>query len=118
MIQCILVMLGGGIGAVIRGFVTNVFNQKFNTSLPIPTLLVNVVGSFCIGLLMGMCLNINCINPFIIVGILGGLTTFSTLSSELVKLLTTPKQINLFILYSILQYGVSFVACLLGYYLF
>ncbi|MDT3920024.1 camphor resistance protein CrcB, partial [Staphylococcus saprophyticus] len=48
----------------------------------------------------------------------GGLTTFSTLSSELVKLLTTPKQINLFILYSILQYGVSFVACLLGYYLF
>ncbi|NWK85432.1 CrcB family protein [Staphylococcus sp. GSSP0090] len=118
MIQCILIMLGGGIGAVIRGLITNVFNQKFNTSLPFATLLVNVVGSLCIGLLMGMCLNINWINPFIIVGVLGGLTTFSTLSSELVKLLTTPKQIRLFLVYSILQYGVSFAACLLGYYLF
>ncbi|PHK50853.1 fluoride efflux transporter FluC [Staphylococcus edaphicus] len=118
MINCILVMLGGGIGAVIRGFITNVFNQKFNSTLPIATLTVNVLGSFVIGLLMGMAINLSWMNPFIIVGILGGLTTFSTLSSELVKFLLQPRQLGLFIFYSLLQYGISFGACFLGYQFF
>ncbi|KRG10483.1 fluoride efflux transporter FluC [Staphylococcus sp. NAM3COL9] len=115
MTQLLLVMLGGGLGAVIRGFVTNVCTSRFNSTLPIATPIVNILGSFIIGLLMGMSLNIDWVHPFIIVGVLGGLTTFSTLSSELVKLLTSEKNMFNFLIYSLLQYGVSFLACLLGY---
>ena len=117
MTQFFLVMLGGGIGAVIRAFVTNFFNNRINSTYPIATLVVNILGSFLIGLLMGLALNISWINTFLIVGVLGGLTTFSTLSSELVQMLTTNKHVFHFIVYSILQYVVSFVACLLGYFM-
>ena len=41
-----LVMLGGGIGAVIRAFVTNFFNNRINSTYPIATLVVNILGSF------------------------------------------------------------------------
>lgn len=115
MTQVILVMLGGGIGAVIRGFLTNVFANKINSTLPVATPFVNILGSFIIGLIMGMSLNIPWIDSFLVVGILGGLTTFSTLSSELVKMLTPEKNILNFITYSLIQYVVAFIACLLGY---
>ncbi|MDG0844132.1 CrcB family protein [Staphylococcus equorum] len=115
MTQLLLVMLGGGLGAVIRGFVTNVCARSFDSKLPIATPIVNILGSLIIGLLMGMTLNIYWIHPFVIVGVLGGLTTFSTLSSELVNLLTSEKNIFNFLIYSSLQYGVAFLACLLGY---
>lgn len=115
MSQVFLVMLGGGIGAVIRALVTNFFNHKINSTYPFATLVVNIIGSFLIGLCMGLALNVTWLNTFLIVGILGGLTTFSTLSSELVQMLTPNKQIFHFIIYSILQYVVAFIACLLGY---
>ncbi|MGK3150262.1 fluoride efflux transporter FluC [Staphylococcus shinii] len=117
MINCLLIMLGGGIGAVIRGFITNFCNHKFNSKLPVATPIVNIGGSFIIGLLLGSLLKLDWIEPFLIVGILGGLTTFSTLSSELVQLLMFKKKFVYFITYSALQYGVSFLACLLGYIL-
>ena len=41
-----LVILGGGIGAVIRAFVTNFFNNRINSTYPIATLVVNILGSF------------------------------------------------------------------------
>ncbi|SCS33817.1 fluoride efflux transporter FluC [Staphylococcus caeli] len=117
MINVLLVMLGGGIGAVIRAAITNICNAKSNYIIPIGTPIVNIVGSMLIGLFMGMALHVTWLNAFLVVGILGGLTTFSTLSSELVQLLTIEKNIKYFIIYSILQYGTSFLACFLGYIL-
>src|SRR5699024_720986 len=84
MTQVILVMLGGGIGAVIRGFLTNVFANKINSTLPVATPFVNILGSFIIGLIMGMSLNIPWVDSFLVVGILGGLNTFSSLFLVLV----------------------------------
>ena len=42
----LLVMLGGGLGAVIRAFITNICNEKFNSAIPIATSIVNILGSF------------------------------------------------------------------------
>ena len=69
MTQFFLVMLGGGIGAVIRAFVTNFFNNRIHSTYPIATLVVNILGSFLIGLCMGLTLNVTWINTFLIVGI-------------------------------------------------
>ncbi|WP_436859736.1 fluoride efflux transporter FluC [Staphylococcus caeli] len=115
MISGLFVMLGGGIGAVIRAAITNICNAKLNSIIPIATPIVNIVGSMLIGLFMGMALHVDWLNSFFVVGVLGGLTTFSTLSSELVHLLFTQKNMKYFLIYSLLQYGMSFFACYLGY---
>lgn len=52
MISIILVMIGGGFGAIARSAITDYFNHKFTSKLPIATLIVNLVGSFLIGLTM------------------------------------------------------------------
>ncbi|WP_206424126.1 fluoride efflux transporter FluC, partial [Staphylococcus aureus] len=54
MISIILVMIGGGFGAITRSAITDYFNHKFTSKLPIATLIVNLVGSFLIGLTIGL----------------------------------------------------------------
>lgn len=111
----LLVMLGGGIGAVLRAWITNYCNARFTSVIPIPTTIVNLVGSFMIGLIMGLSLTNDWTSPFLVVGILGGLTTFSTLSSELVNMLTPQFKLVPFICYSLIQFVVGFMACYLGF---
>jgi CrcB protein len=85
----ILVALGGSIGSVFR-YLTGLTVQKMAglTYIPIGTFSVNVIGSFLIGLLLVP----HFINPtdsthdwrmFAIVGFLGGFTTFSAFSGEI-----------------------------------
>ncbi|MGE8024455.1 fluoride efflux transporter FluC [Staphylococcus pasteuri] len=112
----LLVMLGGGIGAILRASISNYLNQ-FQSVLPIGTLIVNIVGCIFIGALSGLSLHIQWINPFLITGILGGLTTFSTLSNELVGILSPKFKPTLFILYSTIQFIGSFLSCYLAYHL-
>jgi CrcB protein len=118
MLTLLLVCIGGGIGAMIRGGITEICVNKFPSQFPIATFIVNIVGSLTIGIILGHNLQLSWINPFLVTGILGGLTTFSTLASELVKIIETKSNLPLFISYSILQYGGCFVACLIGYKLF
>lgn len=61
-------------------------------SFPFATLLVNVVGSFCIGLTAGLMEKgswIEAHRHFVAVGLLGALTTFSTFSLETIGLIRT-----------------------------
>ena len=79
-------MIGGAIGAVSR-FLVGTFILRFYSSLfPLGTFLINVTGSFLIGLFMTLFLNRPNISPswrlFVVTGILGGYTTFSTFEWE------------------------------------
>ena len=87
MIQALLIMIGGGLGAVVRAWLTDVTKSKWSTSIPIATLIVNWIGSFLIGLTTGLSIHLNWIHMFYY-WILGGLTTFSTMSYELAQCLT------------------------------
>lgn len=111
----LLVMLGGGIGAVIRASISNYFNP-FHSILPVGTLIVNIVGCILIGALSGLSLHIQWVNPFLITGILGGLTTFSTLSNELVGMLSPKFKPTSFIMYSLIQFMGSFLSCYIAYH--
>jgi CrcB protein len=85
MTKYILVLLGGGVGSLVR-FLTGTFVLRFFTGVfPLGTLLINVTGSFLIGILMTYFLN-HSTHPnwrlFLVTGVLGGYTTFSSFEWE------------------------------------
>jgi CrcB protein len=78
-----LIALGGMVGALLRYGVVEAWHTS---DFPWPTLLVNVVGSGLLGLVTVRTIPIR-MQRLIAVGFCGGLTTFSTLSLEVVRLL-------------------------------
>lgn len=81
---------GGAIGAVLRHFVGMAFLHLTGANFPWGTLSVNVIGSFMMGVLVTYFALVwnpsQEIRAFLTVGLLGGFTTFSTFSLDVVAL--------------------------------
>jgi fluoride exporter len=86
--------LGGGLGSVLRWCVGRLVGERYQGDFPLATFLINVSGTFLIGYLSvlfrvdwhdryghGMVLN-----AFVLTGILGGYTTFSSMQLDAAKL--------------------------------
>lgn len=90
MMNYIFVFAGGGIGSVARFALATWIGQRWGRSFPLGTFAVNVIGSFFIGLLMTLMAERFLENPewrlLLVVGGLGGFTTFSTFQYETGKL--------------------------------
>ncbi|HCU66113.1 MAG TPA: fluoride efflux transporter CrcB [Rheinheimera sp.] len=86
-----LIAIGGAIGACLRFALNEWTLHLFGRAFPFGTLLVNILGSFVIGLLYGLLITEQIApNPwriFIGIGVLGAFTTFSTFSMDTVLLL-------------------------------
>lgn len=82
----LLVFIGGGTGAVARYVAGSVIMRRFGGSFPLGTLTINVTGSFLIGLLMTLLTERYKLDPrwrmAMVVGFLGGYTTFSSFEWE------------------------------------
>ena len=92
----LFVAIGGSIGASLRYFAYLFFkNYLLSNYLFLSTLFVNIVGSFLIGyaimLMETKNLSEDFIRYFLIIGVLGSFTTFSTFSIESVDLLLSKK---------------------------
>ena len=92
MIKIIIVGIGGFLGAISRYLTSRFVNRYFETTqFPFGTLSVNMIGCFLIGFVMGLVENRDMFNPevrsFILIGLLGGFTTFSTFGYESYNLL-------------------------------
>lgn len=89
--QVIWIGCGGAIGAITRLLVGAWMAHRWGTFYPYATLTVNVIGSFLIGVIMSWTWKTNSFfrwgRLFLAVGVMGGLTTFSTFSMETVSLL-------------------------------
>ncbi|MBI3441595.1 MAG: fluoride efflux transporter CrcB [Proteobacteria bacterium] len=89
----IAIALGGGLGSVIRNYSITAATNLWGQAFPYGTLLVNVLGSFIIGALMEiMALKWQVsleTRAFLVTGFLGGFTTFSTFSLDVLKLVET-----------------------------
>jgi CrcB protein len=86
----LLVVVAGGLGAGVRFVVDGLIRSRVRTAFPWATTIINVSGSFALGLVIGATLS-NLLPPeFAVVlgtGFLGGYTTFSTASYETVQLI-------------------------------
>lgn len=80
------VMLGGALGAVSRFIVASLVVRFYSATFPLGTFLINITGSFLIGVLMTFFLNRPGIDAnwrlFAVTGVLGGYTTFSSFEWE------------------------------------
>ena len=114
----LLIGLGGSIGSIARYFVSRLNNNVEWLSVPIGTLAVNVIGSFLIGFLIGVSekspiLTVE-LRMFLMVGLCGGFTTFSSFTGENLMLMRNGQFLPLF-LYTGLSILLGFTAVYLGY---
>lgn len=84
--QLLLVMAGGALGAAGRFWLGGALLRQFGSGIPWGTLAANLLGSFAVGFiavwLEGRGPSALYWRAFLIVGVLGGLTTFSALMLE------------------------------------
>jgi len=114
----LLIGLGGFIGSIARYFVSRLNNHVEWLSIPIGTLVVNVIGSFLIGFLIGISekspiLTVE-LRMFLMVGLCGGFTTFSSFTGENLMLMRNGQFLPLF-LYTGLSILLGFTAVYFGY---
>jgi CrcB protein len=87
----LLIAFGGALGSVARYLTTTVFVRAFGATFPYGTLFVNILGSFLIGVLFALLVEKAGLKAewraFLMIGVLGGFTTFSSFSLESVALL-------------------------------
>jgi fluoride exporter len=78
---------GASLGALLRWFLAGRFNPLF-PAVPLGTLAANLVGGYLVGVAVAVFAEAPQLSPqarlFVITGFLGGLTTFSTFSAEVV----------------------------------
>jgi fluoride exporter len=92
MIKTLLVGLGGFLGAIARYLLGGFLNQVGPwPSFPYETLVINTTGCLAIGLLGGLADERGILSPearaFLLIGVLGGYTTYSTFGYETFQLL-------------------------------
>lgn len=111
-----LVGAGGFIGSILRYLIAMLMLQV-RAGFPLGTLLVNIIGSLFIGLLMGIFekyTGIDALKNFLIIGVLGGFTTFSSFTWEALHLLQKGAYIQ-FLAYVLISVILGLIVCFLGY---
>lgn len=108
--------LGGALGSITRAMLAKIFPTTF-FNIPIPILIVNILGCFLIGLLTKFFSEVSAdgqmLKLFLTTGFLGGFTTFSTFALEFGLLFEK----NLYfpaIIYMIASVSLSLIAFFIG----
>lgn len=117
--QIVLVFIGGGFGSVLRFLVGKWLNTS-NDGFPLGTFIANILGSLCIGLILGYAAKSDALSQnqtlLLATGFCGGFTTFSTFAYEN-QLFLKSGDFTSFAFYTILSFVVGFLAVFLGLYL-
>ena len=116
MLQVLFVALGGAIGSATRYLVGGWFAARFGAAFPYGTFVVNVTGSFIVGLFLAYAQERVSLSPywrlFFAVGFVGGYTTFSTYEYESVRLLQDDEMLlaAVYLIGSVVTGGVAAIA--------
>lgn len=92
MMNYLWIGVGSGIGGMLRYWMSGVLDRRFGETFPVGTLVVNVSGSCVIGFFAAMVspdgrwLVHPAFRQFVMIGVLGGFTTFSAFSFQTLNL--------------------------------
>ncbi|TQS84383.1 fluoride efflux transporter FluC [Candidatus Methanomassiliicoccus intestinalis] len=106
----LLVFLGGGFGAVIRELLVMLIPSESLLSLPV--FIANMTASFFVGILAGLISKSKITgsqSAFLSVGLMGGLSTFSTFIYEIVLQIKTIDAVLIVYVFLTLAIGLMFV---------
>lgn len=115
MIELSCLAAGGFFGAMARYGVQSFFSARWPTFFPFGTLVVNLLGSFLLGWIVGNDIH-GSLGLFLGTGFMGAFTTFSTLNLESANLFQNGKR-KIGILYLVLTYVLGIVMAGLGVYI-
>jgi CrcB protein len=101
----LFVAFGGAFGAVLRYLFAVLLKDYTSIQFPINTFLVNAIGCFCIGLCYAFFVNnanFNSIKLVLVIGVLGGFTTYSSFAFETITMIKQQlfKQAGLYIFFT------------------
>jgi len=87
MIKVLLIIgTGGFVGSISRYLAQQLIQERFDSSFPLGTMVVNIIGSFIIGIVYALSEKGDILSPewrlFLAVGLCGGFTTFSSFAYE------------------------------------
>jgi CrcB protein len=88
--QALWVGVGGFAGSILRYAVGTWIGGRTSAAFPVGTFVINLSGSFLLGLVMGLGETRVLqppVRPLVAIGFIGGYTTFSTFTYETVRLL-------------------------------
>lgn len=117
-----MVAVGGGIGSAARYLSFEFFTNFFkNGAFPISTFFVNVFGSFLAGVLYFLLIKYfdyfnHLHRGFLLVGFLGGFTTFSAFSLDFFRLFSAGNY-NIAMIYALSSVTCAILALFFGFYL-
>lgn len=112
------VMAGGALGTGLRLWLSGLLAAKYGETFPLGTLVVNVIGSFVISFFAGLAgpdgawLVSPLARQVVMVGVLGGFTTFSSFSFQTLNLLNDGQWSR-----AGANAGLSFALCMLAVWL-
>jgi fluoride exporter len=115
------VALGGGLGSVLRWWLGRIIGARYRGDFPLGTFLINMSGSLLIGYL-SVLFSVDwhnryghglVLNAFVITGILGGYTTFSSMQLDAAKLAQKHNP-RLAAFYLLISVAAGLLAALLG----
>lgn len=112
LLNFLMVGLGGAAGSMLR-YAVSLLGAAIGISSNLATFLVNILGSFLIGLMTACCKE-GTLLLLLTVGLCGGFTTFSTFSMQNVRMLQEGK-IGMAALYILGTVAVCIVMAWLGY---
>jgi len=112
----LLIGTGGFVGSISRYLVSQFLQKTFDTTFPLGTMTVNILGSFLIGIIYAFSEQSEVLTAewrmFLAVGFCGGFTTFSSFAYENFAMLNVQQ-----FLFSALYTGLSLILGLLAVYL-
>lgn len=114
----LIIGLGGFIGTILRFLLSSSIEKSFATSIPIGTILVNLIGCFLIGLLSGYFTqklgDQTQLFFFLTIGVLGGFTTFSAIAMDSQVFIENGEYLKM-LTYISVQAILGIALCLIGY---
>ena len=115
--QWLGIVLGGALGAMARYYVTQTIQARWSRAFPLATFVINIVGAFCLGLVVMSTKHPAWLHTWIVstvgTGFLGAFTTFSTYMVESLTLLHV-KKIGMMFAYMVSSLVIGLLLAYLG----